>query len=312
MGARDEQPRDDLWVRRSSSFGSQAAAYAEHRPDYAEAAVEWAVGPVRDRGRLRVLDMGAGTGKLTAMIARLASPPDVSVVAVEPDPAMLAELRSSLPGVTAPPGRFGVTAPPGQAEGISPPARPLVTALPDQAEDIPPLGQPLVTALPGRAEDIPLPDASMDAVLCGQAAHWFTMDLAVPEIARVLTPGGVFAGLWNMVDDREDWVAGLCRVCPQSATWSGWTGEPRDWPGSANASAFFAPADRAEFEHVRPRTADSLVATIATHSRQLVMNPEERGQQLDRVRDYLLSRPETARGEFHMPMLTGVLRSVKI
>lgn len=267
MGAPDEHPRDDLWARRASSFGSQAAAYAEHRPDYAQAAVDWAVGPVRGRDRLRVLDMGAGTGKLTAVIARLASPADVSVVAVEPDPAMLAELRR---------------------------------------------GQPEVTALPGRAEDIPLPDASVDAVLCGQAAHWFTMDLAAPEIARVLTPGGVFAGLWNMVDDREDWVAGLCRVCPQSATWSGWTAGPRDWPGSANAGAFFGPASRAEFGHGRLRTADSLVATIATHSRQLVMNPVERGRQLDRVRDYLMSRPETARGEFSMPMLTGVLRSVKI
>ena len=266
VDAQDE-PHDDLRAHRATSFGSQAAAYAEHRPDYAGAAVDWAVEPVRGRDQLRVLDLGAGTGKLTAAIARLAGPPDVRVVAVEPDPAMLAELRR---------------------------------------------GQPEVTALPGRAEDIPLPDASVDAVLCGQAAHWFTMDLAVPEIARVLTPGGIFAGLWNMADDREDWVAGLGRVCPQSATWSGWTAEPHDWPGSAHGSAYFGPASRAEFEHGRLRTADSLVATIATHSRQLVMDPAERSGQLDRVRAYLMSRPETARGEFRMPMLTGVLRSVKI
>ena len=266
VDARD-MPRDDLRARRASSFGRQAAAYAEHRPGYAAAAVDWAVEPARGRDRLRVLDLGAGTGKLTAAIARLAAPPEVTVVAVEPDPAMLAELHR---------------------------------------------GQPEATALPGRAEDIPLPDASVDAVLCGQSAHWFTMDLAVPQIARVLTPGGVFAGLWNMADDREDWVAGLCRVCPQSATWSGWTAEPPGWPGSADDSVFFGPPSRAEFEHGLLRTADSLVATIATHSRQLVMDPAERGQQLDRVREYLMSRPETARGQFRMPMLTGVLRSVKI
>ena len=68
---------------------------------------------------------------------------------------------------------------------------------------------PGVTAAPGRAEAIPLPDQSVDAVLAGQAAHWFDLDRALPEIARVLTPGGVFAGLWNADDDRVGWVAGL-------------------------------------------------------------------------------------------------------
>ena len=36
-----------------SSFGAAAAAYAEHRPGYAEAAVRWALEPVRDGGRPR-------------------------------------------------------------------------------------------------------------------------------------------------------------------------------------------------------------------------------------------------------------------
>jgi len=47
----------DLRRRRGSSFGSAAAAYAEHRPDYAEAAVRWALEPVADRTPLRVLDL---------------------------------------------------------------------------------------------------------------------------------------------------------------------------------------------------------------------------------------------------------------
>ena len=45
----------------ASSFGVAATAYAEHRPDYAQAAVSWALEPAPGP---RVLDLGAGTGKL--------------------------------------------------------------------------------------------------------------------------------------------------------------------------------------------------------------------------------------------------------
>ncbi|MFF5279822.1 methyltransferase domain-containing protein [Streptomyces sp. NPDC000133] len=67
---------------------------------------------------------------------------------------------------------------------------------------------PGVRALPGSAEVIPLPDASVDAVLAGNARHWFDMAVAGPEIARVLAPGGILAGLWNVMDDRVDWMPG--------------------------------------------------------------------------------------------------------
>ena len=81
-------------ARRSAA----AAAYAEHRPDYAQAAVRWALEPAPGP---RVLDLGAGTGKLTAVLVALGA----DVIAVEPDPAMLAGLRRALPDVRALPGR---------------------------------------------------------------------------------------------------------------------------------------------------------------------------------------------------------------
>jgi SAM-dependent methyltransferase len=74
-----------------------AVAYAEHRPYYAPAAVRWALEPAPGP---RVLDLGAGTGKLTATLVALGA----DVIAVEPDPAMLTELRRALPAVRALPG----------------------------------------------------------------------------------------------------------------------------------------------------------------------------------------------------------------
>ncbi|MEU3407107.1 class I SAM-dependent methyltransferase [Streptomyces sp. NPDC006670] len=245
----------------ASSFGTAAAAYAEHRPDYARAAVAWALqaapGP-------RVLDLGAGTGKLTGTL--LAS--GAEVVAVEPDPAMLAELRRGLPGVRA---------------------------------------------LAGSAEAIPLPDGSVDAVLAGNAMHWFDMSVAGPEIARVLAPGGVLAGLWNVMDEQVPWVEGLARVSGSAAigprdTLASWRAVTAEMHLPRSGAPRFGSPEQSAFPHGQRRTADSLVATLATRAGMLVMPEEERETALGRIRGYLAGRPETADGEFTLPMLTGVLR----
>ena len=78
----ESQAERDSRLRQGSSFGTAAAAYAEHRPGYAEAAVRWALEPAGGREPLRVLDLAAGTGKLTATLVRLGA----QVTAVEPDP----------------------------------------------------------------------------------------------------------------------------------------------------------------------------------------------------------------------------------
>jgi SAM-dependent methyltransferase len=62
---------------------------------------------------------------------------------------------------------------------------------------------PDVEALAGSAEQIPLPDASVDAVFAAQAFHWFDHERALPEIGRVLRPGGVFAIVWNGPDEDK-------------------------------------------------------------------------------------------------------------
>ncbi|MEV0649139.1 class I SAM-dependent methyltransferase [Phytomonospora sp. NPDC050363] len=242
-----------------SSFGAAALAYAEHRPDYAPAAVRWALEPAPGS---RVLDLGAGTGKLSGSLLAVGA----DVVAVEPDEEMLAELRRGLPGVRA---------------------------------------------LNGDAEGIPLPDASVDAVVAGNAMHWFDMAVAGPEMARVSAVGGVLAGLWNVLDDRVEWVAGLARVAGSAAI--GPRDTPDAWRGEtaalhAGAAAWFSSPELAEFPHGHTRTADSLVATLATRAGMLVMREEKRTAALGGIRDYLASRPETAEGEFTLPMLTCVLR----
>jgi SAM-dependent methyltransferase len=174
---------------------------------------------------------------------------------------------------------------------------------------------PAVRALGGRAEAIPLPDGSVDAVLAGQALHWFEMAAAGHEIARVLAPGGVLGALWNVDDDRVEWVAGLAEAAGNtgSATLTQWrSGDHEAHMAQLSLPGLFGPAEQAEFGHGQARTADSLVATIGTHSRLMVMDGPERTRVLAQVRAFLAGRPETADGEFTLPLVTVAVRAVVI
>jgi ubiquinone/menaquinone biosynthesis C-methylase UbiE len=138
------------------SFGSVADAYDRGRPSYPREAAAWLAG----EEPVTVLELGAGTGKLTAELVALGH----DVLATDPDAQMLAILNRDLPDVRT---------------SVAP------------------------------AEDIPLPDQSVDVVVCAQAFHWFDLELALPEIARVLRPGGRLALVWNQRDERIPWVRRL-------------------------------------------------------------------------------------------------------
>jgi len=236
--------------QRARVFGSAAGEYARHRPTYAPAAIRWAL----STPGLEVLDLGAGTGKLTEGLVEFGA----TVRAVDPDESMLAELTARFPDVSA---------------------------------------------QVGTAERIPLPDASVDAVVVGQAMHWFDLDVALPEIARVLRPGGVLAPFWNVVDDRVEWTRGYLAATEEVSGYST-SGTLRPFHHE-----LFGEFELAEFANSHRRTAEELVATVATQSGLMILPPERRRVRLERVLAYLRGRPETASGEFDLPMVTVARRS---
>jgi ubiquinone/menaquinone biosynthesis C-methylase UbiE len=78
---------------RARSFGAAADAYERARPSYPDEAVDWLI----PEGARKVLDLGAGTGKLTrAQVER-----GLDVTAVEPLDEMRATLERTLPQVHA-------------------------------------------------------------------------------------------------------------------------------------------------------------------------------------------------------------------
>ena len=144
--------------RQARSFGGVAEAYDRGRPSYPTDAAAW----LTSDEPLTVLELGAGTGKLTEQLVALGH----DVHATDPDPAMLEILQSRLPGVRT-------------TEAV--------------------------------AEEIPGPDSIYDVVVGAQCFHWFDFDRAVPEIVRVLKPGGSVALVWNQRDEQIPWVRRLGR-----------------------------------------------------------------------------------------------------
>ena len=210
---------------RARSFGNVATLYDRARASYPREAVEWVLQPRPTGAGLRVLDLGAGTGRLSAVLLGLGA----EVVAVEPDDAM----RQLIPA----------------------PAR----------------------ALAGTAEHVPLADASVDAVLVGQAWHWFDSEQALAQVHRVLRPGGVLGLLWNVFDDRLPWVAKLVAATAAEDRLSA-----RD--GALPYAGEPVP-ERREFAHAQAMTRDLLVDNLASRSTTVLMPPTARQDLLRRVRD---------------------------
>jgi SAM-dependent methyltransferase len=233
---------------RSLSFGSAAAAYERGRPSYPPEAIDWLI----PRGARRVLDLGAGTGKLTTRLVERG----LDVVAVDPIPDMLEVLRSSLPETRA---------------------------------------------LLGTAEEIPLEDNSVDAVVVAQAWHWVDPERAIPEVARVLRPGGRLGLVWNTRDERLGWVRELGDII-------GSDGDRGRF--DVKLSASFTDPERHQIEWTSYLTPQALIDLVASRSYCITSPTEVRTRTLDQVRELLATHPALANSTgLALPYVTVCIRA---
>jgi ubiquinone/menaquinone biosynthesis C-methylase UbiE len=205
------------------SFGGVADAYDRGRPSYPKDATTWLVGD----DPATVLELGAGTGKLTRVLVDQGH----DVHATDPDPAMLALLEDHLPGVR--------------------------------------------TAVAG-AEEIPLADASVDVVIAAQAFHWFDLDRALPEIARVLRPGGRICLLWNQRNEKIPWVRRLGAII-------GTQEQLRDPAQALIFSELFGFVEDSEFTHWQTIDRRSIQDLVLSRSNVAVLDDAGRAAKLAEV-----------------------------
>lgn len=122
----------------------------------------------------------------------------------------------------------------------------------------------------GRAEELPLPDAALDAVLLGQAWHWVDVPAASAEAGRVLRAGGVLGLVWNIRDERVDWVRRLTTALHGSHA------EELIAAGGPSVAAPFEAIERESWAWSRPVTRAGIFAMARSRSYVITAEPGER------------------------------------
>lgn len=231
------------------SFGPVADAYDRARPSYPEEAVSWMTGA----GRSVVLELGAGTGKLTKVLHGTGH----DVLATDPLLEMLARLAKRVP----------------------------------------------VQHVVATAEHIPLRSRSVDLVVCGQSFHWFDHDLALPEIARVLRPGGVLALVWNTYDESIPWVRRLKQLISPEA------GTQDEAAMPLMETPYFGFVDTRQFRFWQTHTAASLADLTRSVSYVATMSDSGRASVLAKV-DALYAEYGRGHDGMQVPYVTRCYRAV--
>lgn len=245
-GMRSRQQRD----LHAASFDRAADLYDAARPTYPAEAVSWLLDGVEGPA----LDVGAGTGKLTALLVERG----LAVAAVDPSPEMLRVLQKRLPDVDA---------------------------------------------RAGAAERIPVPDDAFGLVVVAQAWHWVDADRAVPEVARVLRPGGRLGLIWNERDESVGWVRELGELMDAGSAVFDDEADPVVPPP-------FGPLERHETRWVQALTVDGLLDLARSRSYFITKDPDAKAAVIQSLRRLAREHPDLAgRDTFELPYVTRSYRA---
>lgn len=169
----------------------------------------------------------------------------------------------------------------------------------------------------GVAEELPVENSSCDVVIAASAWHWVDEARAVPEVARVLRPGGRLALVWSGPDRSVDWMRSL---------WAGgivFSPEERDNVDQRRRSRHvvnleaggpspFHEPETSLFRWTKPMTRQDLVALCATYSVVITMDDDTRERHLSAMREFLDNQEFLARQDvIDVPMRAYCWRAHK-
>jgi SAM-dependent methyltransferase len=170
------------------------------------------------------------------------------------------------------------------------------------------LGLDGVEPVDGTAEEIPASDSSADLVVAGSAFHWFDLDRALPEIARVLIPGGMLAFAWQGRDESVPWVREVNEVIRRGRPWAG----NRPWGTLIPESGLFGPLEEAEFSNVVRLPWGALGDHVRSYSAVGSLPSDEREAVVRKVTSIVTAEPSTAGADvLELPFVVKARRTRK-
>ncbi|MFB7915108.1 class I SAM-dependent methyltransferase [Streptomyces sp. NPDC056061] len=161
----------------------------------------------------------------------------------------------------------------------------------------------------GDGNRLPLATASVDLLTYAQSWHWTDPSRSVPEVLRVLRPGGALALWWNVSDHRVPWIA------EQDARLRSFLGAGDSAHGSAVRSRDLPSA--LGFAHrsvswTRCVSLDTHLANLGSHSAFIVRGDESTRRFLARERDLLaVPFPDGTVEESYVVELSVAVRPVR-
>lgn len=165
---------------------------------------------------------------------------------------------------------------------------------------------PGVPTFVGTAEQLPLPDASLDAVVLGQAWHWVEPVAGSAEVGRVVRPGGVLGLIWNIRDESVDWVARLTEIMHASAAEESLAG------GGPTVHEPFGGLEETVWPWSRPMTRAQLHSMAASRS-SVITAPEDERVRIRREMNALFDELGLdAESTIDMPYVTRAFRTTRL
>jgi SAM-dependent methyltransferase len=149
---------------------------------------------------------------------------------------------------------------------------------------------PSLRALEGAAEALPVADGSADAVVAGQAFHWFDAPAALGDFHRVLRPGGRVALIWNRRRREQAFHRAIDAIIEpyRGDTPSLQSG----WRRAIEQTPLFEPVDELTLAFEQVVDQAQLLDRVSSISFIAALDRREREEVLDRLRELAGGQPQ--------------------